>query len=316
MVVAVWLLLPIIALLLAPRHAPVRSSDPAAIVSVVAQTSPIQASPEFYPWVRTSPPLPLPEGLSPWTEAPKPRSGGFVTYLNSPLNDAVFNASNHSNGDPSSFYGADWVPENIMARDGGAFLEVKRQLRSGLPYTAAEMQSGETYGYGRYEAVMQPARGSGIVSAFFIYTGPWFGKPHDEIDIEFVGSDTTKVHFNYFRNGQRVKPASFDLPFDAAARPHLYAFDWRPDGITWYVDGEPVYATETGDTQIPVNGGKVMLSAWTGKQSMEAWHGPPLFRDGSGAHFNCVSFTPLGHETLKCSDAYVSPSATTRAASR
>ena len=33
-----------------------------------------------------------------------------------------------------------------------------------------------------------------------------------------------------------------------------------------------------------------------------------LFRDGAGAQFNCVSFTPLGHDTPKCSDTYGSGS--------
>jgi hypothetical protein len=47
-----------------------------------------------------------------------------------------------------------------------------------------------------------------------------------------------------------------------------------------------------------------MFSAWTGKKHMEGWHGPRTFRDGAGAQFNCVSFTPLGHEGPKCSDTY------------
>lgn len=257
--------------------------------------------PDFYPWVRPSPPAPLPEGTTAWTPPVKPRTGGFLTRLAAPLEDPVFHASDHGNA--GSFYGGDWLPENIEARSG-AFLEVKREQHGGLPYTAAEMQSAGTYRYGRYETIMQPARGSGLVTAFFTYTGPWFGDPHDEIDIEFLGSDTTKIHFNYFKNGKSIKPATFDLPFDAASAPHLYAFEWRPDGITWFVEGEPVYATEAGDPGIPVAASKVMFSAWTGNAAMAGWHGKPLFRDGAGARFSCVSFTPLGHETPKCSDTY------------
>ncbi len=63
-----------------------------------------------------------------------------------------------------------------------------------------------------------------------------------------------------------------------------------------------------GDPAIPVKAGKVMFSAWTGKPMLEGWHGPAVFRDGSGAQFNCVSFTPLGHETPRCSDTYTKPS--------
>lgn len=259
--------------------------------------------PDFYPWVRPEKPEATPRTVEPWKPEAKRRGGGFLTRLGAPLSDNIFYASSHSNAG-ETFYGADWHPDNIVPRNGGAFLELRREESSGLPYTAAEMQSSDHYGYGLYEAVMQPARGSGIVSAFFTYTGPWQGDPHDEIDIEFLGSDTTKVHFNYFKNGKVIKPATFDLPFDAADRPRLYAFDWRPDGITWYVDGEPFYATEPGDTGIPTHAGKVMFSVWTGKQHMEGWHGPRTFRDGAGMQFSCVSFTPMGHDAPKCSDTY------------
>jgi hypothetical protein len=283
-------------------------SQPAAIhpeaLAAAAEPVLVNAGPDFYPYVRpgTSAPAPTVADIKPWAPEQKPTRGGFITRLSAPGGDPVFTASNHGNAE--SFYGGDWKPENIAARNGGAFLEVRREKSGGLPYTAAEMQSAETYGYGLYETVMQPARGSGLVTAFFTFTGAWFGEPHDEVDIEFLGSDTTKIHFNYFRNGKSIKPATFDLPFDAASKPHLYAFEWRPDGITWFVDGVALYATEAGDAAIPVTAGKVMFSAWTGKPKMEGWHGKPLFRDGSGAQFNCVSFTPLGHDTPKCSDTY------------
>lgn len=257
--------------------------------------------PDFYPWVRPARPRAAPDAGPPWT-APEKKRGGFLTRLGTPLSDPVFRASSHSNAN-SSFYGADWRADNI-AGQGGAFLEVRREEGRGLPFTGAEMQSSKKYGYGRYETVMQPARGSGLVSAFFTYTGPWFGDPHDEIDIEFLGSDTTQVHFNYFSNGKAIRPATFDLAFDAADRPRLYAFDWRPDGITWYVEGEAVYATQTGDGDVPSSPSKIMFSAWTGKKHMQDWHGPPTFREGAGARFSCVSFTPMGHEGPRCSDTY------------
>ena len=306
LVLASWAAVLGLALVFLPGSAAFKG-DTAKPVAVQMADAPQAAdrkvnSPDFYPWVRPVAPGAAQVADVPWTAPEKKRGGGFLTRLSAPLSDAVFNASNHSNAD-SSFYGADWQADNIAARNG-AFLEVRREESSGLPYTGAEMQSSNKYGYGRYETIMQPARGSGVVSAFFTYTGPWFGDPHDEIDIEFLGSDTTKVHFNYFKDGKVIKPATFDLPFDAADRPHLYAFDWRPDGITWYVDGVPVYATETGDTGVPTHPSKIMFSAWTGKKQMEGWHGPRTFRDGAGAQFNCVSFTPMGHEGPKCSDTY------------
>jgi hypothetical protein len=313
LVAASWLAVVGLALLLLrPPAAPAPQPETAPPAeTVVAAAAP--AGPDFYPWVRPGTVRPVePTGSAAstapvWAPPERPRDGGFYTKLASPLGDAIFNASNHGNAD--SFYGGDWVPENIASRAGGAFLEVRRLAGAALPYSAAEMQSRKKYSYGRYEAIIQPASGSGLVTAFFTYTGPWFGDPHDEIDIEFLGKDLTKVHFNYFRNGKSIQPATFDLPFDAGEAPHLYAFDWRPDGITWYIDGVPFYATVPDDPAIPVSAGKVMFSAWTGKPSMAGWHGQATFRDGSGAQFNCVSFTPMGHDTPRCSDTYVKPAA-------
>lgn len=299
-------------LVMRPAPAPVEHPVPviqAELAPAASTPAPaVAAKPDFYPWVAPSRRPPAAETRPVWTPPAKSRTGGFLTRLGTPQRDQIFRASDH--GNENSFYGGDWVPENIQRKAGGAFLEVRRVAGRALPYTAAEMQSDKVYGYGRYETIMQPASGSGLVTAFFTYTGPWFGDPHDEIDIEFLGSDTTKIHFNYFRNGRSIKPASFDLPFDAAAGPRLYAFEWRPDGITWFVEGEAVYATEAGDPGVPVTAGKVMFSAWTGKKQMEAWHGPPLFRDGAGAQYNCVSFTPLGADTPRCSDSYVPGAAT------
>jgi len=302
LVLARWAALLILAMLSLPGAPPAGARMAKPEAAAFAETPNARVRPaDFYPWVRpAAPPAPIQAGPV-WT-APKKKRGGFLTRLSTPLSDPFFSASSHSNAS-SSFYGADWQAKNITGREG-AFLQVRREEGRGPPFTGAEMQSFGKYGYGRYETVMQPARGSGLVSAFFTYTGPWFGDPHEEIDIEFLGSDTTRVHFNYFSNGRAIKPATFDLAFDAADRPRLYAFDWRPEAITWYVEGKPVYATATSDAGVPSSPGKIMFSAWTGKKHMEGWHGPRTFRDGAGARFSCVSFTPMGHEGPRCSDTY------------
>lgn len=286
----------------AQPEAPAPETAAAYVATDAANPAPVIGAADFHPFVRPGEAAPAGAGIRPWSAPDKPQQGGLFTRLSDPLNDPVFTASNHGNA--GSFYGGDWLADNVSSRNGGAFLEVKREEHGGLPYTAAEMQSGGKHHYGRYETIMQPARGSGLVSAFFTYTGPWFGDPHDEIDIEFLGSDTTRIHFNYFRDGRTNQPATFDLPFDAASRPRLYAFEWRPDGVTWFVEGVPVYATQIGDPRVPAAPGKLMISAWTGNPGMAGWHGKPLFRDGAGAQFNCVSFTPRGHDTPACSDIY------------
>lgn len=232
-----------------------------------------------------------------------PSAPGFITLLGDTLNDAFFYRSEYAN--PTGHYGGDWSRDNIGQSAEGAGLEVRRHPSRSGPYTGGEMKTLRTYGYGRYEVVMRPAKGSGLVSSFFTYTGAYDGNPHDEIDIEFLGLDTSRIHFNYFRNGKTGASATFDLPFDAAEADHLYAFDWAPEGITWYVDGEPYYKTIDGDAFLPTTPGSIVFNAWTGKPFMSAWHGKPTFESGASAHYSCVSFSPMGEQSRACSDLFL-----------
>ncbi len=262
-----------------------------------AELTPCEAPPEPVEFAATAPPQPAPAP----PPASGPATGGFITFLTNPAADPHFQASTHRND--SGFYGGHWRPENIRRVADGARLEVRRIAGETVPFTMAEMKTGTHYGFGRYEVIMQPAKGSGLVSAFFTYTGPWQGNPHDEIDIEFLGKDTTRIHFNYFSNGRRGDHAIFDLPFDAAAAPRLYAFEWTPDRIVWFVENTPYYATTATGAKRPGNKQMVFLSTWTGRK-LEGWHGPATFASGAGAVFSCVSFQPLGQATPQCSDTY------------
>ncbi|MDE6585500.1 MAG: family 16 glycosylhydrolase, partial [Clostridia bacterium] len=101
---------------------------------------------------------------------------------------------------------------------------------------------------------------------FFTYTNfpQW-----DEIDIEFLGKDTTKVQFNYFTGGTGGHEYLFDLGFDASEEFHEYGFLWQSDSIIWFVDGKAVYkATEN----IPQNAAKIMANVWNGK-GVDDWLG-------------------------------------------
>lgn len=122
------------------------------------------------------------------------------------------------------------------------------------------------------------------MSSFFTYTGPTDGTPWDEIDIEFLGKDTTKVQFNYYTNGVGNHEKIVNLGFDAANSYHTYAFDWQPNSIKWYVDGQ---LKHTVTTQIPQTSEKIMMmNLWNGA-GVDEWLGvTPLH-----AHYNWVRYT-------------------------
>lgn len=133
-------------------------------------------------------------------------------------------------------------------------------------YSGAEYRTMQRFSYGFYSVSMKPAKCSGVITSFFTYTG----RPWDEIDIEFLGDDTTKVQFNYFVNGEGGHEFVYDLGFDASEEFHEYAFDWQPDSITWYVDGKPVYKV-AGD--MPKTAGNIMMNFWNVADFKSDWAG-------------------------------------------
>ncbi|MEL7128365.1 MAG: family 16 glycosylhydrolase [Pseudomonadota bacterium] len=233
-----------------------------------------------------------------------PSAPGFITLFGAGPNDGRWHRATHSN--VNDFQANDWVADNAtFTSDGAALVLQQNPGGPGQAYTGAEIQSRERYGYGLYEVVMRPARGSGSVSSFFTYTGSYFGDPHDEVDIEFLGQDTTKVYFNYFKDGRVGADYIADLPFDATDGFHIYAFEWRPDRIRWYVDGDLYYETPADDRRIPITPGGIFMNIWTGKGSLKGWHGRPDFGRATNAHYACVSFRAHGQETRSCSDVFL-----------
>lgn len=175
-------------------------------------------------------------------------------------------------------------------------------LEGRKPFLGAELSRVGPFAYGRYEVLMQAARGSGLNSTFFTYTGPFFGDPHDEIDFEILGRDTTKVWLNLFRDGEKMGGVWADLGFDAAERPALYVFEWRPEGVTWYVDGQELLRAPASETAPPDTPGRLYVSLWAGSDRLQQWLGPTA-RDQTGvATYYCVSFRPFDAPGPQCSD--------------
>lgn len=164
---------------------------------------------------------------------------------------------------------------------------------SNMPYAAGEYRSNSFYGHGRYETRMKPAKYSGAMTgSLFTYTGPSDGKPWDEIDIEFLGKDTTKMQTNYFTNGVGGHETIVNLGFDASAAYHTYAFEWTASSIKWYVDGVLVVTENGSRGALPTNTAKIMLNAWPGI-GVDGWLGPFTYTGPFQAQYDWVKFTPL-----------------------
>ncbi|MBR6223927.1 MAG: RICIN domain-containing protein [Lachnospiraceae bacterium] len=204
-----------------------------------------------------------------------------------------FEKSSWANGD---MFDCTWKPGNVKFNNGQMALTIDRDWSG---YTAGEYRTKDYFGYGLYQVSMKPISNPGVVSSFFTYTGPSDGTKWDEIDIEFLGYDTTKVQFNYYTNGVANHEYLYNLGFDASKSFHTYGFNWYQGGITWYVDGKAVY---TATRDIPNTPGKIMMNAWPGK-GVDDWLKPFNGRTGLTAYYDWASYdAPDGKTTTVVSN--------------
>lgn len=208
---------------------------------------------------------------APSSKSNQPRLMGAPAFQSdlATLDNDLWNVSHGwSNG---SYVINDWQKSQVRF-DGEMTFTLEKGKSSEHPYSSAEVQSKATYGHGYFETTMKAAKGSGLITAFFTYTGPPFGKPWNEIDVEIMGSDTTEVLLTYFHHDKQLSHVH-DLGFDASEGFHTYGFEWQPDRIDWYVDGEKVHSVDGRDVSIPNERQKLMFSLW-GSRTLEEWAGP------------------------------------------
>ena len=217
-----------------------------------------------------------------------------IDFANGADSSVLFESDGWSNGD---VFNVVWKNHNVFYENGIMRLGITEEKASAwlndkeveFNYTAGEARTQNYYHYGDYEVSMKPSANAGTASTFFVCTGPYDLKdgnpnPHDEIDIEFLGKDTTHVQFNFFVDGKGGNEYMYDLGFDASKEFHTYGFRWAEDSITWFVDGKPVYKVTTDKTattgenvkiveKLPSTAGRMLANYWCGNERAWAWMG-------------------------------------------
>ena len=180
-----------------------------------------------------------------------------------------------------------WTASQVTYSDGMMHLAISDNPADPKPecegYLGGEARTAYYYGYGDYEVRMKPSTSPGTASTFFVCTGNYdvwpdgTKNPWDEIDIEFLGNDTTRLQFNYFANGTGGHEHWIDLGFDASEDFHNYGFRWAEEYITWFVDGKPVYRVDKANVKegesFPKTAGRILMNYWCGTPEGEAWMG-------------------------------------------
>jgi len=131
-------------------------------------------------------------------------------------------------------------------------------------YKGAEYRTKETFTYGRFEVCYKASPGPGQTATFFTYheLGAEGVAAWNEIDIEILGRYRNNVQFNTITPGQVNHVSHRYVGFNPAEAFHVYAFEWTPTYVAWFIDGEEVHR-QTGDhIETLDRDQKIMMNIW------------------------------------------------------
>lgn len=126
-------------------------------------------------------------------------------------------------------------------------------------YSGAELYTNETFNYGKFEARMKMAAGSGTVSSMFLYhNDSYLGgeEPWVEVDTEILGKNPNSFQSNIitgygpaegYENRKVTSEDHHEIKPAANETFHTYGFEWTPDYVAWTLDGVVVRKTLKGD---------------------------------------------------------------------
>jgi beta-glucanase (GH16 family) len=174
-----------------------------------------------------------------------------------------------------------YVPDEVYVENG--LLRIRSRVRK---YGSKEYTSGrlDTKGklapmYGRFEIRAKLPKGKGLWPAYWLYPQdrdwqmekmmedavadgkerlipeerPWY----TEIDImEFLGHEPSilygTLHYCSFDGTRRSNSGKWSDTIDYTKGFHIYALEWEPDSIRWYIDGHLIHSTTDGIPHKPL----------------------------------------------------------------
>jgi beta-glucanase (GH16 family) len=153
--------------------------------------------------------------------------------------------------------------ENAALRDGALVITARAEQWTGSDriardYTSARLKTKDRVAqtYGKFEARIQVPRGQGLWPAFWALGVDIdaVGWPEcGEIDVmENIGREPTTIHGTLHGPGYSGGGAMSASTSSADGRPfadafHLYAVEWEPGEIRWYVDGRQYFSRNASD---------------------------------------------------------------------
>lgn len=140
-----------------------------------------------------------------------------------------------------------YKPDNATVENGKLVITAKKESYSGKNYTSAKLFSNANWKYGKFEAKIKMPLGQGFWPAFWMMPqdgvyGGWAAS--GEIDImeakgRIPGSTSGTLHYggawpnNKYTGADQLFPEGQNISGE-----HVYALEWEPGEIRWYIDGK------------------------------------------------------------------------------
>jgi beta-glucanase (GH16 family) len=137
-----------------------------------------------------------------------------------------------------------YLPDNFSVSDGVLHIRTDNRTVDGFEYSSGAMTTFGSFvqRYGYFEIKAKVPVGKGLFPAFWLL--PWDKTWPPEIDVmEFLGRDVTTIYTTYHytdpktghqNEGSGIKRDDWSKDY------HVFAADWRPNLIVWYIDGKEV----------------------------------------------------------------------------
>ena len=149
--------------------------------------------------------------------------------------------------------------ENIFVKDSNLILKaIKREKEGKVCYTSGRVntQNKHDFKYGRFEARLKVPSGKGFLPAFWMmpteeeFYGQW--PKCGEIDIMEVLGDQLETNYGTIHYGEphEQNQGSYTLAEgDFSGEYHVYACEWEPGEIRYYVDGKKYHTVNNWFTK-------------------------------------------------------------------
>jgi beta-glucanase (GH16 family) len=162
---------------------------------------------------------------------------------------------------------------NALVEDGLLKLRVSNVPSGDKPYSAAEVLTQREFTFGRFEGRIKFCAGSGMVSSLFTYKED-VNESWQEIDIEHLGNLPKSIQYNLISgslNSRKYQPKVVALPYAPPSEFHDYALEWRPDGVTFYVDGVQSHQDVQATLQ---DAAHLHMNVWPTDNAVTSFAGP------------------------------------------